>query len=98
MKRARVVVPWKGGLHMRPAARLAEHARKFRSSIWLQAGGKVADARSILSILMLCASVGTALDVEVSGDDEEIALPAVESVFEPGDSNGEAKVESVRPL
>ena len=81
MKSLHVVVPWKSGLHLRPAARLVRLAQSFRSSICLKANGKMADARSIISIMLLCASLGTTLDVEATGTDEDTAIQAVESIF-----------------
>ena len=81
MKRSTVEVPWREGLHLRPAARLVRVAQKFRSSISLTFRGKVADARSILSVIALCATMGVALDVEVTGDDEQNAIAAVEQEF-----------------
>ena len=41
----------------------------------------MADLRSILSMIALCATMGTALDVEAAGDDEEDAIKAVRQVF-----------------
>ena len=41
----------------------------------------MADARSIISIMLLCAALGTVIDVEASGDDEDIALQAVQNAF-----------------
>lgn len=82
MKRSIVVVPWPEGLHLRPAARLVEIGHMFSSTVLLKCGDKIADLRSILSILTLCATLGTALEIEASGIDEEIAAQAVEEVFE----------------
>jgi phosphotransferase system HPr (HPr) family protein len=81
MKRLRVVVPWHEGLHFRPAARLVQAAQKFRSSVSLKSGRRVADLRSILSMIALCATMGTALDVEAAGEDEEDAIQAIQQVF-----------------
>jgi phosphotransferase system HPr-like phosphotransfer protein len=50
-------------------------------------GDKIADLRSILSILALCATLGTALDLEAVGDDEQHAAEAVERVFSSRDSD-----------
>ena len=71
---------------MRPATKLVERARSFKSSIFLKAGQQVADARSIMAILLLSASVGTVIHLEVCGEDEEPALAAIVSVFESADS------------
>jgi phosphocarrier protein HPr len=81
MKRSQVVVSWREGLHLRPAARLVHLSKRFRSTIFLKCSGKVADVRSILSILSLCATMGTVIDIEARGDDERDATKAVEQVF-----------------
>jgi phosphotransferase system HPr (HPr) family protein len=75
------VVPWREGLHLRPAAKLVQIGRQFRSSVSLKCGRRVADLRSILSMIALCATMGTSLDVEAAGEDEEDAIQAVQQVF-----------------
>lgn len=81
MKRSRVVVPWPQGLHLRPAAKLVHIGRRFRSRLSLRLGDRVADLRSVLSIVALCASLGTTLEIEAVGVDEQIAAAAVEEAF-----------------
>lgn len=87
MKRSQLTVPWTSGLHLRPAAQLVRLAQEFHSSISLRANGRIANARSILSIMLLCATLGTVIDVEASGDDEDLALKAVESAFVSSDNS-----------
>lgn len=82
VKRSLVVVAWREGLHLRPASGLVRLAHTFRSSIWLRCGEKTANLRSILSVMALCAAMGTPLDVEASGDDEQEAVAAVEQAFD----------------
>ncbi|HLL74697.1 MAG TPA: HPr family phosphocarrier protein [Pyrinomonadaceae bacterium] len=74
------------GLHARAAAKLVRTAGAFRSSVRLVRadGGGAADAKSILSVLVLAASRGTELRVEASGEDERDALDAVCALFEQG--------------
>ena len=81
MKKVTVTIPWREGLHLRPAVELVKLAKTFRSNISLQCGSKFADARSVLSVMLLCASMGTVLSVEAHGEDEQQAVEAVESVF-----------------
>ena len=81
MRQATVVVPWREGLHLGRAANLVRLGREFRSSIVLRCGGKVADLRSILSLLSLCATMGSTLVIEAAGEDEHDAARAVEQVF-----------------
>lgn len=66
---------------MRHAVKLVQLAKFFRSSIALKSGQKIADLRSIISIISLCATMGTALDIEIAGDDEQEASRAMERVF-----------------
>jgi len=81
MKQLRVVVPWREGLHLRPAAQLILVAKKFRSTISLKCGERIGDLRSILSIIALCATMGMPIDVEATGEDEQEAAQAIEQVF-----------------
>jgi len=71
------------GLHARAAANLVRVANQFHSSISLQRldNSVEADAKSILSILMLAASRGTELRVAAIGPDEDRALDGVLKLF-----------------
>ena len=81
MKKTTVVVPWREGLHLRQAVALVKISKFFRANILLRSGQKLADLRSIVSIISLCATMGTTLDVEASGEDEADAMRAMERVF-----------------
>jgi phosphocarrier protein len=81
MKHARVTVPWSEGLHMRYAVKLVKVAQRFSSTIHLKCDGKIANLRSIISIVTLCATMGTVIDVEVAGEDEQAAAQSVEQIF-----------------
>jgi phosphotransferase system HPr (HPr) family protein len=81
MKCLSVVVPWREGLHLRHAVKLVKLARFFRSTISLRRGSKVADLRSLISIISLCATMGTTIDLEITGDDEQEAARAMERIF-----------------
>lgn len=84
-----VVVSWPEGLRFRPAARLIRVARQFRSSIILKCGDKTGDVRSIMSVVMLCATMGAEVRIEARGEDEEVAIEAVAQVFSVGDGDPE---------
>lgn len=74
------------GLHARAAARVVRVAREFESTVELRRldSGASADAKSILSVLMLAASQGTQLQARAEGTDEESAMNAVEQLFDQG--------------
>jgi phosphotransferase system enzyme I (PtsI) len=71
------------GLHARAAANLVRIASQYRSNITLQRldNSVEADAKSILSILMLAASRGTELRIIAVGEDEPAAVKAVFDLF-----------------
>ena len=71
------------GLHARAAAKLVKLSQLFNSSITLirEDNSAVADAKSILSILTISASIGTPLIVRVDGDDEREAVDAIVDLF-----------------
>jgi len=80
------------GLHARAAAKLVRAASAFRSSVVLEraGGGARADAKSILSVLLLAAARGTELRVVAEGPDEGAALDAVCGLIEEGFGENEA--------
>jgi phosphocarrier protein HPr len=74
------------GLHARAAAQLVHLANKFKSSIKLQRSDNkgVADAKSILSVLTLAATIGTELLIFVEGMDELPAMTAIKEIIGKG--------------
>ena len=86
MTEKRVRVTSRLGLHARAAANLVRVATQFQSKVTLQRldGEVQADAKSILSILMLAASRGTKLRLVAIGADEDQALHSVADLFARG--------------
>ena len=70
------------GLHLRAASTLAQSLKPFASSVTLEIDGRQANARSITSLIMLGAGIGTRLRVKVEGPDAAAALKAVQALFE----------------
>ena len=69
------------GLHARAASRLVSTARGFESDIRLAHGSNAADAKSIMSVLLLAAPQGAALQVTVAGPDAEDAMAALRALI-----------------
>jgi glucosamine-6-phosphate deaminase len=84
MIRFDVKVTTEGGLHARPASLLTNTANQVASSIRLYKDGKQAEAKSILSLMLLGAKAGDVLTVEVEGADEEEAAENIRQLFESG--------------
>ncbi len=82
------------GLHARAAAKLVRVVSGYQSQVLLRRadGGAAADAKSILSVLMLAASRGTTLHASVEGVDEDAAMNAIDQLFAEG--FGELEPES----
>ena len=81
MKRARVTLVNRLGLHARAAAKLVSVAKTFASRITLEKDGAVVDGKSIMNILLLEAPVGAVLELTVEGEDEAQAFAAVEALI-----------------
>ena len=69
------------GLHARAAAKVVSTANEFESTIIITKDGKNADARSIMKLLMLSASQGSRISVEVDGADQKDAMKSIEKLF-----------------
>ncbi len=69
------------GLHARASAKLVSTAGRFASQIEVEFGPHTADAKSIMSIMMLAASVGSTVVIRVSGDDEQDAMDAITNLI-----------------
>ncbi|MFN2497562.1 MAG: HPr family phosphocarrier protein [Pyrinomonadaceae bacterium] len=82
------------GLHARAAAKLVRLTTTFRSNVILRRSdaGTTADAKSILSVLMLAATAGTELEASVEGVDEEMAMAALDKLF--AESFGDREVKA----
>ena len=72
------------GLHARAAARFVHTASRFRSRVTAGRDGRVMDGKSILGILLLAASQGTAIEVTAEGEDEDQAMDALAALVDGG--------------
>lgn len=69
------------GLHARAAAKLVNCASGFASSVFIDRNGQRVNGKSIMGVMMLAASQGSSLKVEVSGTDESSAMEAIEKLI-----------------
>jgi phosphocarrier protein HPr len=70
------------GIHARPASLIVQSATKFKSAISLEKDGASADAKSIMSVMMLAAGHEATVVIRASGCDEEEAAKAIAGIFE----------------
>jgi phosphocarrier protein HPr len=64
-------------LHARPAAQLVRTAVGFSAEIAVAVDGREANAKSLLAVIALGATAGTALQLRASGQDAAVALNAL---------------------
>ena len=72
----------KRGLHARAAAKIVEAAARFQSEITIVKDGNRVNARSIMGLMMLAASLGSEIGVEAEGPDQEAAMTAMLALIE----------------
>ncbi len=69
------------GLHARAAIKLTQLAQSFRAEITLHREGQLANAKSVMGVLLLCASRGTSVEVDAIGVDAQEAVDAIGNLF-----------------
>ncbi len=84
MQERKVTISNRLGLHARAAAQLVRRAGQFTSTVELmrQDTRQTADGKSILSVLLLAASLGTTVFIKTDGPDEERAANALVELVE----------------
>ncbi|TCS13264.1 phosphoenolpyruvate--protein phosphotransferase [Caulobacter sp. BK020] len=92
-----VIVPLQHGVHARPAARIAETARKFASEVALVAVNRRASAKSPVGVMSLAIRHGDRISVVASGPDADFAVAAVVELIEGGMGEGAAPPPAAAP-
>jgi len=70
------------GLHARPATFFVQKANSFKSSIWVEKEDCRVNAKSLLGVLSLGISKGTAITLIADGADEGEAVAALASLID----------------
>ena len=81
MIRETISITNKLGLHARAAAKLSHLANRFQSDVFLVYHGDRVNAKSLLGILTLAASVGSPITIEADGKDEKKAINQITALF-----------------
>ncbi|MEM0984224.1 MAG: HPr family phosphocarrier protein [Planctomycetota bacterium] len=73
------------GLHARPAMEFADIAGGYQSSVSVKKDGiDPIDGKSIMHIMLLAATKGTALEITAEGPDAEACCAALKALVEAG--------------
>jgi phosphocarrier protein HPr len=65
------------GLHARASAKLTKIAGSFPCDVWLSKGERRINAKSIMGVMMLAAGIGSTIEVETDGAQEQEAQAAI---------------------
>jgi len=77
MIRTSVTISNKLGLHARASAKLTKTASGFRSEVFISRGDRRVNAKSIMGVMMLAAGLGSVVEIDATGDDEQGAIDAL---------------------
>jgi phosphocarrier protein len=84
-----VTVSNRAGVHARPSALIVQATKNFKCSIHFERGRDRINAKSIMGVITLGASYGTAINIVAEGEGEEEAVEIIANLFETGFSEDE---------
>ena len=65
------------GLHARASAKLTKLAGSFSCEVWMRKGERRVNAKSIMGVMMLAAGLGSTVEIETDGAQEQAAMDAL---------------------
>ena len=65
------------GLHARASAKLTKLAGSFPCEVWMSKGERRVNAKSIMGVMMLAAGIGSTVQIETDGVQEQEAMTAL---------------------
>ena len=89
MKKVTATISNRLGLHARASAKLTKLAGGFVCDVHMSRNGRRINAKSIMGVMMLAAGMGSEVEIEADGTDEDPALQAIVALID--DRFGEGK-------
>lgn len=77
MQQREVEIINKLGLHARASAKLTQLAGRYQSDVQMSRNGRKVNAKSIMGVMMLAAGMGTTVEIETDGPQEQQAMDAL---------------------
>ena len=84
-----ITISNKLGLHARAAAKLTKLAAAYPCEVWMSKGERRINAKSIMGVMMLAAGLGTQVEVETDGAQEQEAMNALLALIDDKFGEGE---------
>lgn len=77
MQHKEVEIINKLGLHARASAKFTKLASQFQCEVWLTRKDRKINAKSIMGVMTLAASIGSIVEIETNGEDEDEAMASL---------------------
>ena len=77
------------GLHARASAKLTKLAGSFACDVWMARNGRRINAKSIMGVMMLAAGMGSEVEIETDGAQEQEAMDALVALIDGKFGEGE---------
>ena len=77
MIKTRITISNRLGLHARASAKLTKRAGSFQCEVHMARNGRSINAKSIMGVMMLAAGLGSEVEIETDGVDEQAAMDAL---------------------
>ena len=82
MPKTIITISNKLGLHARASAKLTKLAGGFECDVRVGRNGRRVNAKSIMGVMMLAAGIGTQIEIETEGRDEDAAMTALRALID----------------
>ncbi len=81
MQRKKIDIINQLGLHARAAMKLVNTASRYQSETLIRYNKREINAKSIMNVMVLAAGQGSTIELIITGDDEQEALQAIETLI-----------------
>ena len=82
MIKSSITISNKLGLHARASAKLTKMAGAFKSELHISRNSRRVNAKSIMGVMMLAAGIGSEIEIEADGVDENEAMAALRALID----------------
>ena len=89
MIKKNITISNKLGLHARASAKLTKMAGCFPCDVWMRKGERRINAKSIMGVMMLAAGMGSEVEIETDGAQEQEAMDALVALIDGKFGEGE---------
>ena len=81
MIKTNITISNKLGLHARASAKLTKLAGSCPCEVWMSKGERRVNAKSIMGVMMLAAGIGSTVELETDGEQEQEAMDALTALI-----------------